>query len=126
MFVFVAATVVGLSFAAATPPHVIHMVIDDLGWNDVGYHNPRIKTPTINALQAGGVVLNDFYVVRYCSPSRSSFQSGRFPWHIGQQTQLNLNPTPGIACGINLEYDFTGSVMKKLGYKTAALGKVCV
>ena len=27
--------------------------------------------------------------------------SGRYPWHLGQQTGMNLNPTPGIACGID-------------------------
>ena len=37
----------------------------------------------------------------YCSPSRTSFMTGRYPYHIGQQTGMNLNPTPGIACGIN-------------------------
>ena len=110
--------------AAAGKPHVIEMVIDDLGWNDVGFHNARIKTPFIDSLASTGVELTDFYFFRFCSPSRSSFQSGRMPWHIGQQTQMNLNPMPGVACGINLEYNFTGAVMKQLGYKTAALGKV--
>ena len=112
--------------AAAAKPHVIEMVIDDLGWNDLGYHNTRIKTPFIDSLASTGVELTDFYFFRFCSPSRSSFQSGRLPWHTGQQTELNLNPMPGVACGINLEYNFTGAVMKQLGYKTAALGKVGV
>ena len=36
---------------------------------------------------------------------------------------MNLNPTPGIACGINLEYSFLSKVLKGVGYKTAAVGK---
>lgn len=49
--------------------------------------------------------------------------TGRYPWHIGQQTHMNLNPTPGIACGINKKYDFLPKVLKKAGYATHALGK---
>ena len=44
--------------------------------------------------------MTQYYVYRFCSPSRSTFMTGRYPWHIGQQTRMNLNPTPGIACGI--------------------------
>ena len=36
---------------------------------------------------------------------------------------MNLNPTPGIACGIALDYAFMPAVLKKQGYRTAALGK---
>ena len=36
---------------------------------------------------------------------------------------MNLNPTPGIACGINLKYDFLPKVLKQKGYATWALGK---
>jgi arylsulfatase A-like enzyme len=37
---------------------------------------------------------------------------------------MNLNPMPGVACGINLQYDFIAQVLRRAGYKTAALGKV--
>jgi arylsulfatase A-like enzyme len=37
---------------------------------------------------------------------------------------MNLNPTPGIACGINLKYDFLPKMLKQKGYATWALGKV--
>ena len=62
-------------------------------------------------------------VFRFCSPSRSTFMTGRYPYHIGQQTGMNLNPMPGVACGINLKYDFIAKVLSRAGYRTAALGK---
>ena len=37
---------------------------------------------------------------------------------------MNLNPTPGIACGINLDYDFVPKMLQSKGYKSYALGKV--
>lgn len=105
------------------PPHIIFMLVDDLGWNDVGWHDKQIHTPKLDLLVRTSIRLTNYYVYRFCSPSRSTFQTGRYPWHIGQQTRMNLNPTPGIACGINLNYTFMPGVLKKAGYTTWALGK---
>lgn len=89
----------------------------------VGWRDPQIKSPFINSLKDDGVELDRYYVYRYCSPSRSNFLTGRHPYHLGQQTDQNLNPTPGIACGINLDYKMLGDVMTGAGYRSAALGK---
>jgi hypothetical protein len=66
-----------LSVTGAAPsskkPHIVQMILNDLGWNDVGWNNPRLKTPTLDALQSAGVLLTDFYVERYCPPARSAF-----------------------------------------------------
>ena len=46
-------------------------------WNDVGYHDPRgIISPHLDALASGGVKLTNYYVFRFCSPSRSTFMTG--------------------------------------------------
>jgi arylsulfatase A-like enzyme len=95
------------------------------GHNDVGFNNPSgIKTPNIDNLANTGVILTDYYVFRFCSPTRSTFLTGRYPYHIGQHTEMNLNPTPGIACGINLNYTFMPALLKNAGYVSYALGKV--
>jgi len=132
----VSATLVG-GAKLAKPPHVIFNVVDDWGYNDVGYHNTApagtdVVTPNIDALAAGGVKLEDYNVFRFCSPTRSTFLSGRHPYHLGQQTGFNLNPTPGIACGIHTAYDFLPKVLGDAArfsspgqtpYKSYALGK---
>ena len=107
------------------PPHIIFMLVDDLGWNDMGFHDEfgQIQSPKIDALRNESIKLDQYYVYRFCSPSRSTFLSGRYPWHIGQQTTQNLNPTPGIACGINLKYKFIPQLLKeRANYSTWALG----
>ncbi len=108
------------------PPHIMFMVVDDLGWNDMGWQDQfnQIQSPKLWALRNESIRLDQYYVYRYCSPSRSTFQTGRYPWHLGQQTTQNLNPMPGIACGINLKYKFIGELLKeRAGYSTWALGK---
>ena len=74
-----------------------------LGHNDVGWNDKfnQLLTPKLDALRAEAVTLSQYYVYRFCSPSRSTFMTGRYPWHLGQQTGMNLNPTPGIACECN-------------------------
>lgn len=69
--------------AGANPPHIIHIVADDLGWNDVGYHGGDIKTPTIDRLASESMVLDRFYVTPVCSPTRAGLLTGRYPFRFG-------------------------------------------
>lgn len=50
--------------ANAKQPHLIFILVDDLGWNDIGLHDERVQTPTIDALAQDGVVLDRHYVYR--------------------------------------------------------------
>ena len=75
----------GLAAAAPPLPHLMYLLVDDWGHADVGYHRPGFNetvTPNIDALVASGVELNQAYVHKYCSPTRSSIQSGRLPYHV--------------------------------------------
>lgn len=108
------------------PPHIVFMLVDDLGWNDMGFHDQfgQIRSPKIDALRNQSIKLDQYYVYRFCSPTRSTIMTGRYPWHLGQHTTQNLNPMPGIACGINLKYKFIAELLKeKANYTTWALGK---
>lgn len=51
------------------------------GFNDIGYHNPTIKTPTLDKLAAEGVKLENYYVQPICTPSRSQLITGRYRRH---------------------------------------------
>jgi len=39
-----------------------------LGWNDVGFHNPKLKTPNMNWLAKEGIELTNHYAQPLCSP----------------------------------------------------------
>ncbi|KAJ8307722.1 hypothetical protein KUTeg_014727 [Tegillarca granosa] len=67
------------------PPNILFIVADDLGWNDVGFHNPDIISPNIDRLAKEGVILNQSYVQPVCSPSRNAFMSGIYPFKAGLQ-----------------------------------------
>ncbi len=67
------------SIRGRSRPNIIFMMIDDLGWNDVGFHdNNAINTPVLDNLVKEGVKLDNYYVQPICSPSRSTLMSGRY------------------------------------------------
>lgn len=67
----------------AVKPNIIHIIADDLGWNDVGYHGSEIKTPSLDQLASESIVLDRFYVTPICSPTRAGVFTGRYPFRYG-------------------------------------------
>ena len=74
--------------ALTSPPHIVVILADDLGWADVGWNNPGLHTPTLDRMAREGVILNQSYVQPSCSPSRAAFMSGRYPYHLGLQVRF--------------------------------------
>ena len=62
--------------AVAAPLHILLIVVDDLGWRDVGFYNPQINTPNLDHLASKGVILDNYYVQPTCTPSRAALLSG--------------------------------------------------
>ncbi len=83
--------VAGAAVAAApavqpqTPPNVVLIVVDDLGWRDLGCQGSRYyQTPHIDALAAEGVRFGQAYAAAaVCSPSRAAVLTGRYPARYG-------------------------------------------
>ena len=57
-------------------PHIVLIVADDLGYNDVPWHNPTIIAPHLQDLAKAGVILEQNYVQTKCSPSRAALMTG--------------------------------------------------
>jgi len=112
-----------LSSAAKQPPHIFVVIVDDFGWGEVGYHRetptPEVVTPTIDALVKSGIDLNRHYVHMMCTPTRSSFLSGRIPAHVLTQLAGPCDKNGAIP------RNMTGiaAVLKKGGYETHQVGK---
>lgn len=104
-------------------PHILFVLVDDLGWGDVGFHQPwndEILTPTIDRLAGEeGMILNRHYVHSSCTGTRVSLQSGRLPVHV--QTSLKLPEDPSSGMPRNM----TGLAehLRQAGYRTHYVGK---
>ncbi|KAH3868736.1 arylsulfatase B-like isoform X2 [Dreissena polymorpha] len=103
-----------------TPPHIVLIVADDLGWNDVGFHGSEIKTPNIDKLAYEGVILNNYYVSPICTPTRGCLMTGRYPIHLGLQHYVISAPEPW---GLPLNHTTMAGHLKHLGYATHIVGK---
>lgn len=99
-------------------PNILLIVADDLGWNDVGYHNREMRTPHLDALCKAGVRLDWHYVQPQCTPTRVALMTGRYPSRFGEHCTTASNAqafpigTPTLA-----------SVLKQAGYATGMSGK---
>lgn len=108
-------------FAREAPrPHIILMMADDLGWQDVGFHGSRIKTPHLDRLARNGKQLDQFYVQPVCSPTRGALMTGRYPIRLGLQCGV---VRPWAKHGLPLDEKTLPEVLKKTGYVTAIVGK---
>lgn len=96
------------------------MVADDLGWNDVPWHNREVYAPNLDSLAKAGVILQESYVQPICTPSRSALMSGRYPFTIGRQHAVIWPEEP---TGLSLNLTLLPQLMKAAGYETHAVGK---
>ena len=100
-------------------PHVLFTIIDDLGWNDVGFRSRDINTPAMDSLARQGLVLEHHYVDPTCSPSRSTFLTGRYAMHHGVVDWL----PPQSPVGLPVRETTMADTFHSAGYVTAAVGK---
>ena len=112
-------TIVLFPSTALGKPNVIILLADDLGWNDVGYHNSSVHTPNIDKLAKQGVELNRFYVNPTCSPTRASLMTGLFATTHGVNVPIQSHAETGLP----LEYKILPQYFKDAGYSTHLVGK---
>jgi arylsulfatase A-like enzyme len=112
-----------LEAAEASRPNLLLIVIDNVGYGDLGcYGNKTIRTPNIDRLASDGTRLTDFYCGSpSCTPSRGAILTGRHPVRTGLNWQLK--PEEQLGLGLPLDEPIIPHFLKPLGYATAAFGK---
>lgn len=111
--------------APANRPNIVVILIDDMGWSDLGCYGSEIPTPNINALADGGVRFTQFYNTARCSPTRASLLTGLYPHQAGLGFLDNLVRPDSIGTQGRLRDDCVtmGEVLGDAGYFTIMTGK---
>jgi len=117
---------------AAKKPNIVFLLIDDMGWPDVGcYGHPFHETPVIDRLAGQGMKFTDFYAATpVCSSTRSTIQTGQYsartcitdfiPGHYRPFEKLVVPP---IEHELKEGVKTPGDALKAAGYATGYFGK---
>ncbi len=102
-------------------PNVILIFCDDLGYGDLScYGATQYKTPNLDRMAAQGMRFTSFMSAQaICSASRAGILTGCYPNRVGISGAL----FPDAKIGLNPDEETIAEVLKKKGYKTAAVGK---
>jgi arylsulfatase A-like enzyme len=114
--------------AAPIKPNFLLVMVDDLGYSDLGAFGGEIETPTIDSLAMNGVRMNAFYTAPTCSPTRAALLSGTDPHlaGLGNMAELmseNQRGLPGYEGYLNDRVVSVASLLRDAGYFTAMTGK---
>ena len=114
--------------SATTPPegapNVVLIVLDDVGFAQLGCYGSDIATPHIDALADGGIRLGNFHTTALCSPTRSCLLTGRNHHSNGMGRVADLAMGyPGYSGVIPKENGFLSEILRTHGYATYAIGK---
>lgn len=120
--------VVAGNVLATDRPNILLIVVDDMGYSDIGAFGSEIKTPTIDQLVNEGIHLQNFYSAPTCSPTRSMLLTG-VDNHIaglgtmyGDQT-AEQKGKPGYEAYLNFDVAALPEMLRDAGYHTYMTGK---
>jgi arylsulfatase A-like enzyme len=124
----VAALVAGAAHAdaqpahpTATPPNIVLIVADDLGYGDLASYGHKItRTPALDTLAKEGLRFTGYYAASaLCSPSRASMMTGRAAYRTGVESWIPPNTNTQLQRG-----EITiATLLKQRGYRTVLSGK---
>src|SRR5690348_1498117 len=114
----------GYRRAPSGAPNVVLVVLDDVGFAQLGCFGSSIETPNIDRLAGGGLRYNRFHVTSLCSPTRACLLTGRNHHAVGigltQETTLAF---PGYTGRLPASAALLPRVLRDNGYNTLAVGK---
>jgi arylsulfatase len=111
------------SVPAADKPNIIVILVDDMGFSDIGCYGSEIPTPNIDALAANGLRFTQFYNTGRCCPTRASLLTGLYSHQTGIGQMMRNDHVPGYEGRLNDRCATIAEVLKPAGYFTAMSGK---
>lgn len=111
-----------LPASAQTKPNIVLILADDLGVECLSsYGGSSLKTPNIDKLAAGGMKFSRCFSNPYCSPSRASLLTGRYPFKNGLTTVLDTKDKEEVY--LHPDQPSFARQLKQAGYATELVGK---
>ncbi|MFV0375146.1 arylsulfatase [Microbacterium sp.] len=105
-------------------PNVIVMLVDDMGFSDLGPFGSEIPTPHISELADDGWVFTNYRTAPMCSPARAALMTGLNPHRAGFGYVAHTDPGyPGFTCELPRNAPTVAESLRAGGYATFHVGK---
>jgi arylsulfatase A-like enzyme len=113
-----------LSHPGQDAPNVVVIVLDDLGFGQLGCFGSDVATPNIDRLATEGLAYNRFHVTAICSPTRACLLTGRNHHAVGMGFLTDMPMAyPGYTARVPKSAATLPRVLRDAGYNTMAVGK---
>jgi arylsulfatase A-like enzyme len=109
--------------AAQARPNIVIILVDDMGFSDIGCYGSEIPTPNLDKLAAGGLKFTQFYNTGRCCPTRASLLTGLYPHQAGVGHMTADDHLPGYRGRLNDHCVTIGQVLQTARYFTSMSGK---
>lgn len=107
----------------AGKPNIVVILVDDMGFSDIGPYGSEIPTPNLDALAANGVRFTQFYNTGRCCPTRASLLTGLYSHQAGMGWMTADQKLPGYRGRLNDRCVTIAEALRTAGYFTAITGK---
>ena len=105
-------------------PNVLFIILDDVGFGQLGCFGSPVETPNLNSLAANGLRYNNMHTTGLCSPTRSCILTGRNHHSNGMAGITEISTGyPGYNGYIPFENGFLSEMLLQHGYNTYSIGK---
>jgi arylsulfatase len=107
----------------APQPNIVVILVDDMGFSDIGCYGSEIPTPNLDALAKGGLRFTQFYNTARCCPTRAALLTGVYSHQAGVGHMVENKNLPGYVGRLNDRCVTMAEVLRPAGYLTAMSGK---
>lgn len=104
-------------------PNIVVILVDDMGYSDIGCYGSEIPTPNLDRLAAGGVRFTQFYNGARCCPTRASLLTGLYAHQAGVGHMVDDKGVPGYRGRLNEQCVTVAEALRPAGYFTIMSGK---
>ncbi len=108
---------------APAKPNIIVILVDDMGFSDIGCYGSEIPTPNLDKLAGGGVRFTQFYNGARCCPTRAALLTGLYAHQTGVGHMVEDNGPPGYRGRLNDQCVTLAEALRPAGYFTIMSGK---
>ena len=109
--------------SSTTRPNFVLILVDDMGFSDIGCYGSEIQTPNLDRLARGGMRFSQMYNYARCCPTRACMLTGAYPHQAGIGHMMENSGSPAYQGYLRNDVVTIAEALKSGGYRTYMSGK---